>query len=348
MRLFVLMRIRNHHSTLSLSDWNMRIVAVGISLALGLSLLPAQNDLPVERQIAENPGSGILVPTLGSHIFVLHSNFSNAFITNHIRNSIGVGGTSILSIPPIEVGGTEVEILLGSLLYAQLDFEYQHAVKEWLGVWFRFELTSRLGTETSTLISQGITLLSGFEIGWKARIWQNRSMLLTGTISVHNLNYTVIDMIGFVQRVIQDDGLDPSNTLVKFGPITAAGFGGKYAYGINDLFGVNASFDVLFGESVERQGTDEWYYQLGAVVDMNLVRRTNVPIGLALGYKLSTIPGPNPNAAGNTHSFLFRLAHTRSEDFSVGVDIIYSSTPVSDLIDRLDFTSASLSLGIYF
>jgi len=326
----------------------LRAVMVGIWWVIGLLPLQAQNATAQEMPVHEAADTSTLVPSLGQHTFVLHSDFPDAFISSRIRNSIGVGTTSILSIPPFDINGEEVEILLGKLLYAELEFEYQHIVKEWLAVWFRIDMASRLGTETSTLLSHGVTVLTSFEIGWKTRLWHNEKMMLTGTAAVVNLNYTMVDMLGFVQRVLQNGGLDSSNVLVHTGPLTAAAIGARYAYGINDLFGLSASFDVSYGESVQRGKSDEWYYKAGAMLDMNLVGRTDVPLGLAVGYELSTFPGPNPNAKGNTHAILFRIAHTRSEDFSVGLDMAYNSTPVSTLSDRLDYASASLSLVIYF
>ena len=288
------------------------------------------------------------VPRLGAHRFGTTALLRGPFIRTSLRNQIGVGASSGLDLGTIAVGDTAIRIDSGDLIYTDITLGYQHAVKDWLGFTLRLAGGGRLGTETSSLIAEGVSVATIFDVGWLVRLWQTDDMMISGGLYVDDRSYTIVDLAGFIDRIIEDGGLRPGNTLVRTVPVLTTMTDLRYAYGVNDLIGLVAEGSLGYGESVKPEASSEWYHALGVAVDFDLNPRTSVPVGIALGTRLFNFPMGDPSAEGNVTTLLLRVSHTGTSNLNFGVDLESRWINLIQVEDKLRYTSLTLDFDYYF
>ena len=137
-------RIRNFQKALLVF-----LIAIGLAVLFTSPAFAQDSSAEDQRtvQVVER------MPKLGNHNFLPNTFIRGPFINTYIRNTLGIGKAVDLDIPLLNVDGEEVIGLKGDLLFAALEFEYQHAVKDWLAVALEFEVIARLGTGVGSLLA---------------------------------------------------------------------------------------------------------------------------------------------------------------------------------------------------
>ncbi len=245
-------------------------------------------------------------PMLADHRFTTTAAVRGPFISTYFRNSIAVGMAPGSEIPLAVIEGEEVTFETGDVLFSTLQLEYQQAVKDWMGFWVNFGLAGRLGTETSSLLSQGVTVTSGLRLGWLLRVMQTNDMALSGTVQVINASYTAVDLAGFVEGII-DDGLTEDDKLVYSSSLMIANTGLSYAWAINRTTGLTASGSVGYGESPDPAGGQRLVLRRRRGRGFRSAPRDPVPIGSAVGVRSTSIPESDLNLGNSATALVGRV-----------------------------------------
>ena len=258
-------------------------------------------------------------PTLAGHTFVSTDLIPDAFVHSYVRNSLGYAQAAHFDYPPVVVNGDTLLALDGNLVYALLGFEYQHALRDWIAVRVAFNLRSRLGTQVSSLVSEGVTLTSGFEFGWLARLRETPTTSLCGALAVTNQSVTLIDMRQFAEDIA--NGV-PDAKLVDAVPTVRTAGSLRYAWAINRPFGLTLQGEGSYGESQRRRESDSWEYGLGASLDFDAREVWSVPVGAALAYRFSSLPLITSTDNGDASETVLRIAYNGKPDFLLSMDIL--------------------------
>ena len=327
--------------------WSCVLLALGILVA-NPSVAASQEAPPVldethMKYLVPQPSA----PELAGHRFIATTMVPNPFIRTQFRNTLGIGMSSGLTLPPVDIGGVEYRFESGKLLFSKFQLEYQQKVKEWLGVWGKFGLSARLGTETQSLLTQGVTVTTGFELGWLLRLWQTDNMLLSGTVQINNSSFTAVDLVGFVEGII--DGVPESdNSLVLTVPLMAGFTGLRYAWAMNQVVGLTAATKVGYGESPDRKQGNTWYFDAGAMVDFDFRRKYSAPVGIAAGARVSSVPDQDEDLNGSATSTVVRIDYIGRIDFNLGLEIKSTWYDVSSYDLSMRYTTATMDFRYYF
>jgi hypothetical protein len=305
---------------------------------------------PSQESFAGNPAAGSTRSTgiLDGHEFVLSSYLIDPFVRTFLRTGLGFGMTPELVVPLITTKDTSILGLKGSLVYAVLDVEYQQKLRDWLAVRGRLQVIGRMANETPALISQGVTLFSGFELGWLFRIDQSDRFLLSGSLGVTNSATTDVYLQRFIEGIIESGTVKPGNSLVQSTPVMRGGAGLHGAYAISDLVGLTFVGDLGYGESADRNSPDEWSHALAAAVDFNLLRPNGIPVGFVLGVQTRSASLAQTGGQGTAQTFFGRIGYTGSREFSFGIDLGYALAHVRGLEEKQGFISALVDTRLYF
>ncbi len=283
-------------------------------------------------------------PLLGGHAFLPNNLVPDPFIKTFIRNSVGLGQAVDLEIPLPLIDGDTIVGLKGDLLFAILDFEYQHAVKDWLAVRGEVGVVGRLGTDLGALFASGVTAATGFNLGWLIRLFESERTLLSGSLQLSSNNFTTINISRFVEDIIQGR---PAS-LVGNTPIARGGGSLRFAWGQSQFFGLTAQAAGGYGESVERTADDQLYVDFGGTLDFDLLAISPVPIGVLLGFKLATFPEAGDDVKDDTRTVLLRIAYNGRSDFIIGLDVRSQQFESRTLNQTINFGSFGISLRYYF
>lgn len=298
--------------------------------------------IPPRLAKASGQEQGMRRPLLGGHTFIWNPATRDPFPRTFIRSTVGVGKTvDRVLIPSFEIEGKVVEEVRGDLLFAELDFAYQHRVQDWLAVWGRFNLGARLGTTTGALLSEGITTLTGMELGWLVRLVQTRSVILSGTANLWSDGLTDVDVLRWARGLGDEDG--PG--LVESSPAVRGGGGLRFAWGINKGWGVLFMGESGYGESASPNQADGWVWDFAGGVSFDLSAYTDVPIGFVLSGASKGFDRETSNPGIRTDEVGLRLAFTDRDDFLLAVDSKWS---LFDTVEGDDVGVIRLGLALQY
>jgi hypothetical protein len=339
--------------TASWKTRSSRLYRAGIFLMLMSSVLPlsavcAQQQSPAAGDpVVQTPAPRTTAPMLADHRFVTTAVVRGPFIATYFRNALAVGMAPGSSVPVAVIGGNEVMFETGDVLFSTLQLEYQQAVKEWMGFWANVSLAGRLGTETASLLSQGVTVTSGFRLGWLLRLMQSDDMTLSGTVQVTNASYTAVDLAGFVKGIV-DDGLTRDDKLVRDETLMIANTGLSYAWAINRTIGLTAMGTTGYGESPDPVEGSKWYFDVGAAVDFDLRREIPAPLGAAVGIRSSSVPESDLSLGSGATTANVRVDYIGRPDLNIGLEIASQWQDFRDSDRTLRYTMAALDFRYYF
>lgn len=312
------------------------IRAITLSLVLFIGSTYAQEALPTRGM------------TLGAHAFSPTTFIDNPFVRTYVRNSLGFGLTPNLRIPLTEIGRTEYSWNTGQLLYALMRFEFQGELREWLALKVQVNVTGRLANSTIPLITQGVVLVSGFELGGLFTVYRSSDVQLSLSAGVLNAGVTDVDIRRFVNALIDSGQLNPEVALVTSTPAMRAFTDARLAYGINDLFGIMAQARLLYGESTDRSTSGEWFSSFALFLDLNPSLRWDVPVGFGIGAKTHKEPGRANEGSRSLQSIFGRVGYVGAMDFDLGLDLSYTWIPLGTSPEKTAYVSAIVDVRLLF
>jgi len=284
-------------------------------------------------------------PRLGDHMFITNPITKEPFSRTYVSQDLGIGvATDIDFLPSFVIGEDTIDAISGDLMFATLALEYQHAIKNWLAVFGTVDLTGRLGTDAGALLSEGATVLTGFELGWLFKLVENEKVALSGTANVWNNGFTGVNLLNWVQGIVDDEPVE----LVRSVPSVRAGGGLRFAWAASDLIGVSARSEVGLGESIARRGEDQTSFLLSGALDVDLNARTSVPLGLVVGFETNNSPREGSELTDRVSRGLFRVAYTGREDFVIAADIKFNRLSIDDSTTEDNVSTAGFSLNMRY
>lgn len=225
-------------------------------------------------------------PALNGHRFSSTSYMNSSFITTHLQADIGYGTTSLLEIPGLQIDEYELFSFTGKVMYLDLDIQYQQGFTPWLALYATIKMAGRLGTDMSTILVDGVNTLSGGTIGWLVRVMNTQKFNMAASVQLSRIDGSFINVPEFIEEVIDNE---PYPSVRKNVPSLTAGVGLRGAYAFSPSFGLQFNGDYFYGESFQR-GNTRGYIALGVLGDVDFNPKREVPIGLSLGYMLSSSP----------------------------------------------------------
>jgi hypothetical protein len=312
---------------------SFRIFAASVAgFALALAAMPARAQTEPR-------------PKLGDHQFVSTDLVPDAFVRTYFRTDVGYALTSEIHYPPVVVAGDTLTTLNGDLAYAILDAEYQQKLRDWIAFRIGLSLRSRLGTRPASLISEGVTVTSGYELGWLARLHESRKTSLCGSLAVTNQTITIMDIKQFAEDVA--NGVSDAR-LIDNVPTVRSNAGLRFAWAISHPFGLTAVASGSYGESPRRQQADSWEYDAGASVDFDGKAAWNIPLGVAIAYRQNSLPMWTSADHQNSSQTALRFAYNAKPDFLIAVDVLGVFNRENSRAAPVWAGGASFSMRYYF
>jgi hypothetical protein len=104
---------------------------------------------------------------------------------------------------------------------------------------------------------------------------------------------------------------------------------------------------VGYGETISRRADDDWSYELGGAVDLNLRARTSVPLGFVMAYSQTSLPA-GEDVSDIERNTELRVAYTGTNDFLMSLSFTYDVASVPGIDDSVKFWSTIIGLRYYF
>jgi len=284
------------------------------------------------------------VPTLHGHTFPSLGNFRTSFIRTSLEADLGFGLTSPIRIAGIVVDDYELFAFEGQVMFINMKVQYQQKFNKWLALYISFKMAGRIGTDMSTILAEGVNTLVGGDIGWLIRIKQSRKFNLSGTVYIQNLTGNFINVGEYFEDII-DSVPDP--TVAKNVPSMSIGLGFTGAYAFNSTFGMQFHAEGAYGESLQREES-KVFYSVGILGDVDFNSKYNVPVGLALGYTLTSATEILLADAGLASLISGKIGYTGSSEFELGLQYSYYKADLQSVEENPSVNTIMLILKFYF
>ena len=316
----------------TLTKSTLLVATLGLALAIGLTAPPAgAQEAPTHAR-----------PYLAGHHFTETVDVPSPFVRSFVRNRLGAGKAFDLETTIPDLEGEPLVGLKGDLIFAILDFEYQYAVKDWIALRARFVGAGRLGSDTLSLLSQGITMTTGFDFGWLIRLREYEKTALSMDLNISNRAFTGVNISQYVEDIVAGD---PA-TLVKKTPSFRGSLGLRFAWAVSPLLGVSARAATGYGESMERTKEDEMFWRLSTCLDFDLRTKMSAPVGVGIGHTYDTFPEFGGDVAEGIHATFLRFSYLGRDDFLLSLDISHDRIPVAG--DQPDLKGATVTISLRY
>jgi hypothetical protein len=283
-------------------------------------------------------------PSLAGHTFVSTDLIPDAFVRSYVRTSLGYAEAQSIDYPPLVIQGDTLQVLNGSLSYAILGIEYQAALRNWIAMRIAGALVSRLGTQGSSLAREGVTITQGYDFGFLAKLRQTPKSMLCGSIGVTNQNVTIVDVKQFAEDVANDV---PNATLIDNVPTVRSDAGLRFAWAASRTFGVTLLGEGSYGDAPRRHQATSWGWNLGASVDYDAEPTHGIPVGAALGYRVTSLPAVTATDNGNSSQTVLRIAYTGKHEL-VALDFLGVFSRQNAEATAIWAGGTAFSMRIYF
>jgi len=284
------------------------------------------------------------LPRLGDHVFVPVLTLTEPFLVTHVQTAVGLGWTVNSTTPVISPVDSSVIGIVGSdQLLAGIGFQYQQGVKDWLVVRLAVDVIGRLGTDTNSMLADGVTGALGYDISWMMRIYRAQTVLVSGSVGLSKSNATFVNVLDwyYAQQAGEDASLvNPRTSLEGFGGLHAA-------WGINRRFGLLGSLYASYGESFDGGGANRWHSDVRAALSYNMAQDLSVPLGLALAAGRNENDA-NADSDAGTWFWSVRISEQGHDDFTIGLQLGSYYFDSAGQSDKLQFFDLTVDMRYYY
>jgi hypothetical protein len=211
-------------------------------------------------------------PSIAGHTFVPNTVIDDPFVTTHFRSLVGLAsafGYTILEIPTAD-SVIDVE---GEMTWVLVEWEYRQKVADWLSLNGSMSGGARVGTNTAAAIADGVSVITAFELGGLARLFETERIVASANFDARYSGLTLLSVVEFVREVIDsvESGgpLDSISLSSKKGALQARG-GLRLAYAPAPLVGFTFQGEVGVGEDYSEIGATSVDLTVGGTVGINL------------------------------------------------------------------------------
>lgn len=315
--------------------WRTPVIALVAATMTGLGL-PASAQAQEQEQEPR--------PVLGGHRLIWNPFTQSPYPRTTVRSLTG-GGVFLNTefFPSFEIGDVTVEAVRGNLLFAELEFEYMHQVQPWLGVWVKAGGLARLGTNAGGLLAQGVTAITGYELGWLFKVYESETFVLSGTTALSNDGVTDVNILRWARGLVSEG----DSALADSGPQLRGRGGVRGAWGINETWGLQFQSELGYGQVGLEDPDGRLLWDNAASLSFDLYPGTEVPLGFVLSAGSRDFPREGGNPEVRTVDFGLRTAYTGRDNFLISLDTNWNGFELASG-DDVGLFRAGLSLQLFF
>ncbi len=313
---------------------------------MGLAILvPFLAPAPALSQTGESGSSR----SLNGHFFIPSSSIGDPFISTFVRTQTGGGfATNVardIDNPALDSLRSE---LVGDLAFMTLEFEYQHAVTDWLALSAAASGAGRVGTGAQSVLAQGVTSYFGFKLGAAARFHESEKWLFSGVARFQPTTQYRLDALTFVKRAIDEGQITEDNSLVLKSDGAGAALGVRGAYAPRDYLGFAFGAEVGYADTFDADGRDDPASEFGLLTSFDMKPLWGVPLGLIASIKSDGFVVENSDITEGVTTFGWGVAYTGRDDFSLGVEFSHIWVPLIQSDQTVTANLGAFNLKYFF
>ena len=288
------------------------------------------------------------LPILNNFRFIPSDIVYDPFITTFIKLNVGSGVALDLTSYRKDWNTGEIEdTLSGDLTYVSGELQFQLAVNDWLAFNLGAGGYGRLGTNTYTILTSGISYTTFLTLGGKAKIWENDKMVLSTTLDFKYQSIYLYSIYDFIKEVVETGGIDSTSSMLEKDNVSQTFLNVNYAYAPTDWCGILGAAGFGLGEAFETKIRGNVRVGAAFSVDFDNVDFIEFPIGILASVKYNSLGEGGANVK-DIFTYGFKIAYTGHKDFDIGIENTYQSLSYKSSDEKIKTILSSFSLRYYF
>jgi len=288
------------------------------------------------------------LPILNNFRFIPSEVVYDPFITTFIKLNVGSGSAlDIISYRKDWNTGEIEDTLSGDITYISGELQFQLAVNDWLAFNLGAGGFGRLGTNTYTILTSGISYATFLTLGGKAKIWENEKMVLSTTVDFKYQSIYLYSIYDYIKEIVETGGIDSTSSMLEKDNVSQTFLNLNYAYAPADWCGVLAQAGWGLGEAFETKTRGNVRVGAAFSVDFDNVDAIEFPIGILASVRYNSF-GEGGSDVRDIFTYGFKLAYTGHKDFDIGIENTYQSLSYKASDEKIKTILSTFSLRYYF
>lgn len=287
------------------------------------------------------------LPILNNFRFIPSDIVYDPFINTYIKLNLGSGTALDLTSYLKKFDGTIRDTASGDLTYISGELQFQLAVNDWLAFNLGAGGFGRLGSNTYTLLTSGISYATFLTLGGKAKIWENEKMVLSTTLDFEYQSIYLYSFYDYIKEAVENGGIDSTSNMLEKDNLSQTFLNLNYAFAPADWCGILAQAGWGLSEAFETKTRGNIRIGAAYLVDFDNVDFIEFPIGILASVKYSSF-GEGGSATKDIFAYGFKLAYTGHKDFDIGIENTYQSLNYKASDDPVKTILSTFSLRYYF
>ena len=273
------------------------------------------------------------LPILNNMKFITSDVVSDPFINTYFSIAAGTGIAYDLQTNIKNFKGDIIKTVNGDLTYISGGIQFQFACNDWLAINAGYSGGGRLGTNTFTVLSQGISYATSTTFGTKFRISNNKKLQFSGIVDFAYRSVYSYSFYDYIKQAIEN-GQDSlaKNTLLQEDNVTKTFISCSWAYAPSDWIGFMAI--AGYGAVKPLQQKLKGNIRLGglAQIDFQNVKNIRFPIGISLSARYNSF-SETAEDVNNIITYGFSVQYTGHKDFDITIETTYQYLNYQNRID---------------
>ncbi|HET9952749.1 MAG TPA: hypothetical protein VFS09_13250 [Candidatus Eisenbacteria bacterium] len=311
----------------------------------------AASSVPESARAQSEPPSGrVPARQVGEHRFAGAVGVPNPFLSTYVSSSTGMATTLGLKVglfnlddPPQLLGTKEID-----LYYLSQSFLFQQRVADAVALRLAVFGSGRLGTETASLLTEGISAIMGGSAGGTVRLTERPGFKLAATLDAGLNSLSAVSLRSFVEDIVanglSDSTNSPTQQLSNFRLTT----GLRAAWGRSVTTGYLLYGDIGYDEPYEQGGGDEFYWQAGGAVSLDMRERWGPDVGFTLGAAVRSDLRRNEDLGNGGWSTSLGVFYSGRPELTLGCQMLYTQLQQSKIDDTFGALGFAFILGYDF
>jgi len=288
------------------------------------------------------------LPILNGFRFIPSDIVKDPFINTYFRINAGAGLALDLQTEIKNFQGTVVDTVTGDLTYILAEIEFQYAVNDWLSLNFMYSGSGRLGSNTYTLLSEGISYTTGYSLGSKVRVINKENYTVSLNANYSSTQIALYSIYDYIKRAVQNYGdTTVKNDLLTKDKVNNLFLSTNAAYAPNNWLGFLGVAGFGFGKPFEQKVRGNFKLGFAASVDFLNLKPIYFPIGILASAKYSAFSEMGENS-DNLFTYGLRIGYTGHKDFDIGMEAAYSKLTNKKTNYAIESIQYSAKVRYYF
>ena len=288
------------------------------------------------------------LPVINGFRFMPTDMVKDPFVNTAFKVKAGAGIAFDLKSYIKNFKGTVIDTASGDLTYVTGGVEFQYAVNDWLALSAGYNGFGRLGNNTYTILTSGISYTTGYSLGATLRFVNKEKFVISESVEYANTKIATYSIYDYMKRAVQNYGdTTIKNDLLVEDNVYKLLFNTNIAYAPNNWLGFMGNAGIGLGKAFEQKPRGNIKLAFAGSVDFLNVKYIKFPIGILASVKYNAFAETGENI-DNVFTYALRIAYTGHKDFDVGIENTYSNLNYKAKDERIKSIITSVKISYFF